>query len=93
MGKNSRSYGLKRPSTAIFGTFGKKILGGGRKKKHYNHGIKVYMTRDSDVYPENSTRAKTANDIACGDMARVQRSLAKYGSPKPKTNPEKNEEQ
>ena len=22
------------------------------------------MTRDSDVYPENSTRAKTANDIA-----------------------------
>ena len=44
MGKNSRSYGLKRPSTAIFGTFGKKILGGGRKKKHYNHGIKVYMT-------------------------------------------------
>lgn len=27
-------------------------------------GIKVYMTRDSDVYPENSTRAKTANDIA-----------------------------
>ena len=36
---------------------------------------------------------KTANDIACGDMARVQRSLAKYGSPKPKTNLEKNEEQ
>lgn len=36
---------------------------------------------------------KTTNDIACGDMARVQRSLAKYGSPKPKTNPEKNEEQ
>lgn len=35
---------------------------------------------------------KTTNDIACGDMARVQRSLAKYGSPKPKTNPE-NEEQ
>lgn len=27
-------------------------------------GIKVYMTRDSDVYPENSTRAQTANDIA-----------------------------
>lgn len=36
---------------------------------------------------------KTTNDIACGDMARVQRSLAKYGSPKPKANPEKNEEQ
>lgn len=36
---------------------------------------------------------KTTNDIACGDMARVQRSLAKYGSPEPKTNPEKNEEQ
>lgn len=36
---------------------------------------------------------KTTNDIACGDMARVQRSLAKYGSPKPKTNLEKNEEQ
>lgn len=36
---------------------------------------------------------KTTNDIACGDMARVQRSLAKYASPKPKTNPEKNEEQ
>lgn len=36
---------------------------------------------------------KTTNDIACGDMARVQRSLAKYGSPKPTTNPEKNEEQ
>lgn len=36
---------------------------------------------------------KTTNDIACGDMARVQRSLAKYGSPKPKTNREKNEEQ
>ena len=27
-------------------------------------GIKVYMTRDSDVYPENSARAQTANDIA-----------------------------
>lgn len=27
-------------------------------------GIKVYMTRDRDVYPENSTRAKIANDIA-----------------------------
>lgn len=27
-------------------------------------GIKVYMTRNSDVYPENSTRAQTANDIA-----------------------------
>lgn len=27
-------------------------------------GIKVYMTRDSDVYPKNSTRAQTANDIA-----------------------------
>lgn len=36
---------------------------------------------------------KTTNDIACGDMARVQRSLAKYGSPKPKANPEKNEEE
>ena len=36
---------------------------------------------------------KTTNDIACGDMARVQRSLAKYGSPRPKKNPEKNEEQ
>ena len=36
---------------------------------------------------------KTTNDIACGDMARVQRSLAKCGAPKPKTNPEKNEEQ
>lgn len=29
-----------------------------------NSGIKVYLTRDSDVYPENNTRAKTANDIA-----------------------------
>lgn len=27
-------------------------------------GIKVYMTRDRDVYPENSTRAKIANDVA-----------------------------
>lgn len=27
-------------------------------------GIKVYLTRDSDVYPENNTRAKTANEIA-----------------------------
>lgn len=26
--------------------------------------IKVYVTRDSDTYPENNTRAKTANDIA-----------------------------
>lgn len=27
-------------------------------------GIKVYVTRDSDVYPSNSSRAKIANDIA-----------------------------
>lgn len=27
-------------------------------------GIKVYMTRDRDVYPENSTRVKIANDVA-----------------------------
>ncbi|MDO4530830.1 MAG: N-acetylmuramoyl-L-alanine amidase, partial [Bacillota bacterium] len=26
--------------------------------------IKVYLTRDEDEYPENNTRAKTANDIA-----------------------------
>lgn len=26
--------------------------------------IKVYLTRDSDTYPENNQRAKTANDIA-----------------------------
>lgn len=29
-----------------------------------NSDIKVYLTRNSDVYPENNTRAKTANDIA-----------------------------
>lgn len=29
-----------------------------------NTDIKVYVTRDSDVYPENNTRAKTANQIA-----------------------------
>lgn len=33
-------------------------------QKLQGSGIKVYMTRDSDVYPENSTRAKTTNDIA-----------------------------
>lgn len=33
-------------------------------QKLQGSGIKVYMTRDSDVYPENSTMAKTANDIA-----------------------------
>lgn len=33
-------------------------------QKLQGSGIMVYMTRDSDVYPENSTRAKTANDIA-----------------------------
>lgn len=33
-------------------------------QKLQGSGIKVYMTRDRDVYPENSTRAKTANDIA-----------------------------
>lgn len=33
-------------------------------QKLQGSGIKVYMTRDSDVYTENSTRAKTANDIA-----------------------------
>lgn len=33
-------------------------------QKLQGSGVKVYMTRDSDVYPENSTRAKTANDIA-----------------------------
>lgn len=33
-------------------------------QKLQGSGIKVYMTRDSDVYPENSTRAQTANDIA-----------------------------
>lgn len=27
-------------------------------------GIKVYMTRDSDVYPSNNSRAKTANEVA-----------------------------
>ena len=27
-------------------------------------GIQVYLTRDSDTYPENNTRAKTANEIA-----------------------------
>lgn len=26
--------------------------------------IKIYLTRDSDVYPENNTRARTANQIA-----------------------------
>ena len=36
---------------------------------------------------------KTTNDIACGDMCRVQRSLVKYGSSMPKKKPEKNEEQ
>ena len=45
------------------------------------------------IYKCIAAALKTSNDIACGDMARVQRSLAKYGSPKPKTNPEKNEEQ
>lgn len=34
------------------------------EQKLQGSGIKVYMTRDSDVYPENSTRAQTANDIA-----------------------------
>lgn len=34
------------------------------EQKLQGSGIKVYMTRNSDVYPENSTRAKTANDIA-----------------------------
>lgn len=29
-----------------------------------NSDIKVYVTRNSDVYPENNTRAKTANQIA-----------------------------
>ncbi len=29
-----------------------------------NSGIKVYVTRDSDVYPENNTRAQIANQIA-----------------------------
>lgn len=33
-------------------------------QKLQGSGIKVYMTRDRDVYPENSTRAQTANDIA-----------------------------
>lgn len=33
-------------------------------QKLQGSGIKVYMTRNSDVYPENSTRAQTANDIA-----------------------------
>ncbi len=33
-------------------------------QKLQGSGIKVYLTRDSDVYPENSERAKTANDIA-----------------------------
>ena len=31
-----------------------------------------------------SAALKTSNDIACGDMARVQRAIAKYGIPKPK---------
>lgn len=34
---------------------------------------------------------KTTNDIACGDMARVQRSIAKFGSPKPQKTPEQEE--
>ena len=35
---------------------------------------------------------KTTNDIAGGDMARVQRSIAKFGSPKPQKTPENQEE-
>ena len=30
-----------------------------------------------------SAALKTSNDIACGDMARVQRAIAKYGTTKP----------
>lgn len=60
-------HGVKDPGTSGNGmqeknlnlTIAQKIA-----QKLQGSGIKVYMTRDSDVYPENSTRAKTANDIA-----------------------------
>ena len=60
-------HGGKDPGTSGNGMQEKNLnLTIARKiaQKLQGSGIKVYMTRDSDVYPENSTRAKTANDIA-----------------------------
>lgn len=60
-------HGGKDPGTSGNGLLEKNLnLTVAQKiaQKLQNSGIKVYMTRNSDVYPENSVRAKTANEIA-----------------------------
>ena len=60
-------HGGKDPGTSGNGMQEKNltlIIAQKIEQKLQGSGIKVYMTRDSDVYPENSTRAQTANDIA-----------------------------
>ncbi|WP_394265946.1 N-acetylmuramoyl-L-alanine amidase [Anaerotignum sp.] len=60
-------HGGKDPGTSGNGMLEKNLnltIAQKVEQKLQGSGIKVYMTRNSDVYPENSTRAKTANDVA-----------------------------
>ena len=61
-------HGAKDPGTSGNGLIEKNLtLTMALKVEQYlkaNSDIKVYMTRNSDTYPENRDRAKTANEIA-----------------------------
>ena len=60
-------HGGKDPGTSGNGQIEKKLTLAVAQKvaqNLQNSGIKVYLTRDRDVYPENMVRAKTANQIA-----------------------------
>ncbi len=60
-------HGGKDPGTSGNGQIEKNLtLAIAQKvaKQLQNSDIKVYLTRDSDVYPENAVRARTANQIA-----------------------------
>lgn len=60
-------HGGKDPGTSGNGQIEKNLtLAVAQKvaKQLQNSDIKVYLTRDSDVYPENAVRASTANQIA-----------------------------
>ena len=46
-------------------------------------GIAFKIPDDADIHIDAAL--KTTNDIATGDMARVQRSIAKFGHPREKT--------
>ncbi len=61
-------HGAKDPGTSGNGLIEKNVaLTMALKVEQYlkaNSDIKVYMTRNTDVYPDNPSRAKTANEIS-----------------------------